>query len=306
MSVKREREDEIDTVEQPGPSNPNLFQLPTYYPLNKKFKSELRQLHPTKTMETLIKETDNTLMETLFKYIDANLEQEVEKLVENKLDLEEYESTKRKKYKEDTVLEQGKRVLIKLGQTRRRQTAYLTAFRKARTEILERNESELQLDDFEHYAQMTTVPSQIHDLYKETLSANSKEFKSAGDRMAKADELELNKKLFVSINPTEPIPFNDQEDDDEIEIGGGKVNLTCPISRLIMKNPIRNNVCGHTYDKASLANYRSTECPECGRTFSKTDLVEDTLMKIRLAGYKRDEKLQELQKSAADDDIDKL
>ncbi|KAG7825976.1 hypothetical protein KL909_000028 [Ogataea angusta] len=303
--MKRERENELQQNSS-SESPDGLFQLPAYYPLSKKFKAELRQLNPAKTIDSVIKETRSALMETLFEYIDNQAEQGIEQVSKGNIAVEEYEKTKKLKYKEDPVLLRGKRVLEKLNQTRRRQATYLAAFQKTRTEILDRHEPELSLEDLERYAHMKVVPSQVHDLYKDVLSSNVKESASVSEMLVKSEAMEIDKKLFVAINPTEPIPFNDQEDDDEIEIGGGKVNLTCPISRLIMKNPVKNKKCGHTYDKASLANYNSTDCPECGVTIQKSELVEDTLMKIRIACYERDQKLQEFHKTKADDDIDRL
>ncbi|ESX01928.1 hypothetical protein KL918_005320 [Ogataea parapolymorpha] len=303
--MKRERENEL-LPNPPSESSEGLFQLPAYYPLTKKFKSELRQLNPAKTIDSVIKETRSALMETLFEYIDNQAEQEIQQVSKGNVMMEDYENTKKLKYKEDPVLLRGKRVLEKLNQTRRRQATYLAAFQKTRTEILDRHEQELSLEDLERYAHMEVVPSQVHDLYKEVLSSNVSESASVNEQLVKAETTEIDKKLFVAINPTEPIPFNDQEDDDEIEIGGGKVNLTCPISRLIMKSPVKNKKCGHTYDKASLANYNSSDCPECGAPIQKSELVEDTLMKIRIACYKRDQKLQEFHKTKVDEDIDRL
>ncbi|KAG7691407.1 hypothetical protein KL930_005293 [Ogataea haglerorum] len=303
--MKREQGNEL-RQNSPSESPEGLFQLPAYYPLTKKFKSELRQLNPAKTIDSVIKETRSALMETLFEYIDNQAQQGIEQVSKGNIAAEAYEKTKKLKYKEDPVLLRGKRVLEKLNQTRRRQATYLAAFQKARTEILDRRDLELSLEDLERYAHMEDIPSQVHDLYQEVLSANVTESASANELLVKTETTEIDKKLFVAINPTEPIPFNDQEDDDEIEVGGGKVNLTCPISRLIMKNPVKNKKCGHTYDKASLANYNSTDCPECGATIQKSELVEDTLMKIRIACYERDQKLRELYKTKVDEDIDRL
>ena len=139
--------------------------------------------------------------------------------------------------------------------------------------------------------------------------------KSSRDVVVKDGMLTFEKNLFVMVNPTEPMPFSldrPGEADDELEVAGGVVNLTCPISRKLMENPVLNSNCTHCYDYKSVVQFiRSAvggrcTCPECNAPLNTSDLVTDELMALRIHGYNRDQRLESFRKKNLQDNLDRL
>lgn len=101
------------------------------------------------------------------------------------------------------------------------------------------------------------------------------------------DELSL---LFralphISANPQCMLP--DELNDDDVQIEGGKIELSCPITCRPFENPMISRKCGHVFDKAGidqyLSNATSRDCPQgaCGQKVSAHDFQPDKLMMLR-------------------------
>lgn len=80
------------------------------------------------------------------------------------------------------------------------------------------------------------------------------------------------------------------DDDDDIKIEGGTIDLECPITCKQFVTPMISKKCGHTFDKEGITSYlggphsRATkDCPQagCSKSVSMNDFVEDNLMKLR-------------------------
>ncbi|XP_018339297.1 PREDICTED: E3 SUMO-protein ligase NSE2-like isoform X2 [Trachymyrmex septentrionalis] len=58
--------------------------------------------------------------------------------------------------------------------------------------------------------------------------------------------------------------------DADLRLTGSEINVIDPISKMRMTDPVRNAVCGHIYDKASLVamlqKNKNTRCPVVGCT----------------------------------------
>lgn len=134
---------------------------------------------------------------------------------------------------------------------------------------------------------------------------------------ANKEILKLKQLIFVATYPERPLlfslerdPSDDKEADpeDDLEVGGGKVDLTCPISRQIITKAYKNLGCKHTYDLDPLKQYlkSSQKCPECGAPVGLSSIEPDLIMQTRIDCYRRDLKFAELIKDRRNDDIDKL
>lgn len=94
---------------------------------------------------------------------------------------------------------------------------------------------------------------------------------------------------FVIKNPEDPIPDEDEED-EELNVSGGKISLKDPLSLHHFRHPVYSKVCKHTFEKDSISGYlnsQNTDCPitGCSSSLSKDDLKTDVLMQLRVAAY---------------------
>ncbi|KYM92498.1 E3 SUMO-protein ligase NSE2 [Atta colombica] len=83
--------------------------------------------------------------------------------------------------------------------------------------------------------------------------------------------------------------------DADLRLTGSEINVIDPISKMRMTDPVRNAVCGHIYDKASLVamlqKNKNTRCPVVGCTSldyidlsqCRSDIVTKTYLENHLA-----------------------
>ncbi|XP_076285516.1 E3 SUMO-protein ligase NSE2 isoform X1 [Lasioglossum baleicum] len=61
---------------------------------------------------------------------------------------------------------------------------------------------------------------------------------------------------------------NNDDEDAEMQLTGGYVNVIDPISKKRIVDPVKNTVCGHTYDKETITEIlklnKKTRCPVIG------------------------------------------
>ncbi|KFW01342.1 E3 SUMO-protein ligase NSE2, partial [Eurypyga helias] len=88
--------------------------------------------------------------------------------------------------------------------------------------------------------------------------------------------------------------YNDNEAieqiDEDIAVTQSQMNFICPITQMEMKRPVRNKVCGHTYDEDAILKIIQTRkqqkkkvrCPKIGCSHADvkgSDLVPDEALK---------------------------
>ncbi|KAK1737181.1 E3 SUMO-protein ligase, NSE2 family [Skeletonema marinoi] len=108
---------------------------------------------------------------------------------------------------------------------------------------------------------------------------------------------------------------NDDDDDLEIvnNVGSDDVHaLKCPITGMFFEDPVRNKVCGHTYDRKGLNQLfstRKTKCPIPGcsnNTLSLGQVEVDDEMKLKVRRHKTREeaakKKRDLDETMDDDE----
>mmetsp|Transcript_9849 Transcript_9849/g.14069 ORF Transcript_9849/g.14069 Transcript_9849/m.14069 type:complete len:299 (-) Transcript_9849:1448-2344(-) len=95
----------------------------------------------------------------------------------------------------------------------------------------------------------------------------------------------------------EKVKKRSRNDDDELEIvnnvGSDDIHaLKCPITGMFFEDPVRNKVCGHTYDRKGLNQLfstRKTKCPIPGcsnNTLSLSQVEVDDEMKLKVRRHK--------------------
>ncbi|KAK3941663.1 zinc-finger of the MIZ type in Nse subunit-domain-containing protein [Diplogelasinospora grovesii] len=98
----------------------------------------------------------------------------------------------------------------------------------------------------------------------------------------------------------------DDDEDDDLVVEREIIDLKCPLSLQVMKEPYSSNKCRHTFEKSAILEYlrsnRGTaQCPVCGKPIQERDLFLDELMLRRV---KRAEKTAATQSQFPDESSD--
>lgn len=104
------------------------------------------------------------------------------------------------------------------------------------------------------------------------------------------------------------------DSDDELEVVRGNVEdehaLKCPVTGMLFKDPVKNKVCGHTYDRAGLMQLlgmRKTTCPIPGcsnKSLSISQVEVDEEMVLRVRRHLKREEAEKRKRDLEDDDDD--
>lgn len=182
-----------------------------------------------------------------------------------------------------TILESYERNL----KSRKHFEMFSNQFRTARTQIKSssQNQRELTISNIETFRNNDDEPL-FSDLIAEPINV---EINSSLSFLKHA--------LFIIKNPTEPLPDsnnNDGDDDDELQIEGGKIDLKCPITLQLFKDPYMSKKCGHTYDAEAIKTTFGTHgqiCPTpgCPASLLASDFKRDDLMALRVKAFKKQE-----------------
>ncbi|KAI1205481.1 zinc-finger of the MIZ type in Nse subunit-domain-containing protein [Annulohypoxylon truncatum] len=109
----------------------------------------------------------------------------------------------------------------------------------------------------------------------------------------------------------------DEEDDDEdLVIAGEQLDIHCPLSMAVMRDPYTSSVCKHTFEKDSITQFlnsqpgRRARCPQtgCNKEVSIKDFHADPvrlrLIQRRLASEREDEDEDEDDDDGESDSVD--
>jgi len=111
----------------------------------------------------------------------------------------------------------------------------------------------------------------------------------------------------------------DEDQDDELAVVNDNdtniADIKCPLTMVLMEQPVRSSVCGHSFEQAAILQHlqKSRKCPKAGCTNVRMTPDEfsedpDTAMKVR-RHKKREEATRRAQARSAidmDDDLDEL
>ena len=288
--------------------------LPQRFPLSSVSKAELRRIQPEskttyndKYVQSFITDITNTLIET----ISTRLNIAAQKYRQEIITAEEYAASRDNIY---ASVSQGD-WLQGLRHAFNKYSLSADAYLLLTNTTLQRAEHDVNINNLYEYAlkqQHEPTPPLI-DTFNSHYDSLETLHASANEEAETVVTRQLRQILFVATYPDQPIPSqleNDASNDDdlEVEMEGGRVDLTCPITREMFKKPYKNTKCGHTYDMDALKLYlrSSNECPECGSSVSLNTMIPDIIMQTRVKGVQRDKMLAELVKDRLEDDTDKL
>ncbi|XP_068452470.1 E3 SUMO-protein ligase NSE2 [Clinocottus analis] len=91
---------------------------------------------------------------------------------------------------------------------------------------------------------------------------------------------------------------NPEQLDEDIAVTQSQVNFSCPLTQVVMVNPMKNKKCNHHYDEAAILGLIKTKqsqkkncrCPVvgCGNTdVRQSDLIPDQILRRRIQSQKR-------------------
>lgn len=103
------------------------------------------------------------------------------------------------------------------------------------------------------------------------------------------------------------------EGDEDLAIVSEKVSLMCPISRVLLVRPMKNQPCGHYYSEEAINNYlkrrkKELACPvsACSKKVSHQTIEFDVEMERALIKHQRQQVKDESQTTPGDDAAEDL
>ncbi|XP_076285524.1 E3 SUMO-protein ligase NSE2 isoform X2 [Lasioglossum baleicum] len=114
---------------------------------------------------------------------------------------------------------------------------------------------------------------ELRDVVQNQCILEKKEYKNAISEIDTEINASTNNRLVDFDKHVEAllggkIGDNNDDEDAEMQLTGGYVNVIDPISKKRIVDPVKNTVCGHTYDKETITEIlklnKKTRCPVIG------------------------------------------
>mmetsp|Transcript_32863 Transcript_32863/g.69140 ORF Transcript_32863/g.69140 Transcript_32863/m.69140 type:complete len:293 (-) Transcript_32863:1629-2507(-) len=126
--------------------------------------------------------------------------------------------------------------------------------------------------------------------------------------------IEIREALGEKIQKKSRASRGGDDDDDDLEIvhnqNDDEHTLKCPITGMLFENPVKNNVCGHVYDRAGLDQMiktRKLNCPIPGctnKSLSLSQVEVDEEMKLKVKRHKTREEAEKRKRDLEEEDDD--
>ncbi|CDK24883.1 unnamed protein product [Kuraishia capsulata CBS 1993] len=269
-----------------------VLEVPTYFPLlSQNMTTISRALAELEKSDTKVPFLEREVRESLALFVENSLLISAEK---GSLSLAEAKEELRK----EPVMKKAERLIGQMSTVSTDRSSFVEAVSELKTELQSRNRKEepLSVTNMADYTRMDHEPEPAVVIFDNQLTeAKHKRLENSRKQKEFAEFTE------VMISPQKLLAG---EDDDDVAVEGGLVDLRCPISKQIMNNPVTSKKCGHCYDKNNILSLfgrqSNTKCPECPMLLSRQDLIPDELMKVRVEFYNRDLEIQEKFKSHSD------
>ncbi|ODQ77623.1 hypothetical protein BABINDRAFT_163345 [Babjeviella inositovora NRRL Y-12698] len=193
----------------------------------------------------------------------------------------------------EELLKQASEMLVSMQTTQDAQNSMFAAVSqtKATFRNTTREEPPLQLEYLQHYQNipLDETHRSLTQMLDDLLAQQPAPQRSAA---LEEDIHFLNNAAFVIQHPLEPLPET-EEDEDDLAMAGGKVDLYDPLLRKLFVDPYYSKKCRHVFEKGPVhelmrqEHSREIDCPTmgCGMRISAKDLVPDKLMKLRVLAY---------------------
>ncbi|GBC05404.1 hypothetical protein RclHR1_06200009 [Rhizophagus clarus] len=118
---------------------------------------------------------------------------------------------------------------------------------------------------------------------------------------------DFRQKIWEVKHQNEPMPSLNQNDDDDIVVGHQKDSLTCPITTLLLENPVTSDLCKHSFSKEAILSLMRQSgdavcvcpIPGCEKQIMEHNLKENKRLERKVA-----EEIKKKRKSNKIDDIE--
>ncbi|CAG8442632.1 8948_t:CDS:2 [Scutellospora calospora] len=148
--------------------------------------------------------------------------------------------------------------------------------------------------------------SELVEYYEAQLDDDLRKYESKSENekyFQNENYIEFRQKIWDVNHPDETMPPLDKEADDEIVMGRQKESLYCPITTLLLEEPVTSNVCKHTFSKDAIMqlirrNMNTVPCPMTG--------CDKHIMEHNLQPNKRIERKVQQYKSQSEDLMDDI
>ncbi|KAM4706202.1 E3 SUMO-protein ligase NSE2 [Rhinophrynus dorsalis] len=150
----------------------------------------------------------------------------------------------------------------------------------------------------EEVDQVPDLRALVKERYLSLQSKNTDDDLKKCDRVVQfKDQLrEMRKQMGLPQDEEREEAFEDV--DEDIAVTQSQLNFTCPITQLEMTNPVKNKVCGHTYEREAIERMiqnrhrkkKAARCPKIGCDHSDvqiSDLVPDTSLKRAIESHNK-------------------
>ncbi|KAG0658244.1 hypothetical protein C6P45_002225 [Maudiozyma exigua] len=177
----------------------------------------------------------------------------------------------------------------KLGQQERKYNQLGNNLELAKRQYIKESEGNqpVTFDTWNSFVNDSTNIPNLQSLLAEDRSSQLKERSLGQQNLRHVENSKLLRVLpLIWDNPRCIIP-DDNDEEDDLMIDGGIIELTCPITCKMYEEPLISNQCGHVFDKSGLQEYfrteRTRDCPQtgCSKHLRINDFIPDPIMKLR-------------------------
>lgn len=254
--------------------------LPEYIPVSRRLQGKLEELRDSSTSLADLKDTQANILKAANTYFELLFPNDP--------------STEWPSQEEGNIdlIKQLLDSYEKLAVSQREAHYFNTTFNMAKTEIRTRlrREPELSVSNIDDYRANHSQKKSFGQL----LETRLQHLEPLPMDENNTDYIFLQNATFVISHPTDPLP--DEEEDDDLQVGGGKIDLRCPVSMTYFEAPMISK-CKHTIDHSSILGIWKSpsideDCPilGCSARLKRSDFVPDRLMALRVKSFKLQQK----------------
>jgi hypothetical protein len=254
-----------------------MVKIPEYIPLSRDMLGDLQRIKDHSIPPEELKDTSDKLLTSALEFIDQILETPANSNAYDEKSL--------------SLLEGIVESFDSLARSQQESRVFSNTLNETRRMITEKmnTEPELSLENLDHFERVDLDRNLFSRVLKKELHEKEERLNDQSDHNEDPDYQYLKSAAFIVNHPLDPLP-EENDNDDELQVEGGKIVLRCPLSLKIFENPMKSTRCGHTFDEEGIRGtwrHQAEPCPVpgCGKNLRLTDFEKDRLMNLRVKSY---------------------